>query len=215
MGAAELARLISGGDSPEQVAELRRVLHRDRRFTRVAADEYELAEWGGAVMSATPDPDGSFELAPGSDRRGAACTSIDGRWWVLVPVDAEILRGACQGAPAGLVDVVLVAPHVRRTFASRYGPVTVTDEGTEPELGSLRHVALACGAQPGDELWLGFDPAGDVSVRLRSGGGGGDDARAAGDDETSGARAPLFAHLPIPTTSPPRRSPKEPDEPRS
>jgi hypothetical protein len=44
--------------------------------------------------------------------------------------------------------------------------VAIVEADAVPACGPLRHVALACGARSGDELWLGFDPSGDVSVRL-------------------------------------------------
>jgi len=148
MTAAEIATVVTG---PDRVRELHAVLDRDRRFVRVSADVYELAEWGGAA-----------EPAPGP----TTPTSIDGRWWLRVPVDDDVLRGALP-VPEGLPQLVSQLPRHRRTFTSRYGPVTIIDEAPSPGLGSMRHIALACGAQPGDDLWLGFDPAGDVSVRRR------------------------------------------------
>jgi hypothetical protein len=151
MTAAEIATLVA---EPDRVDELHVVLDRDRRFVRVSTDVYELAEWGGAA-----------EPAPGP----TTPTSIDGRWWLRVPVDDDVLRGALP-VPAELPQLVSQLPRHRRTFASRYGPVTIIDEAPSPGLGSLRHIALACGAQPGDDLWLGFDPAGDVSVRRRGAG---------------------------------------------
>jgi hypothetical protein len=154
---AEIAALVAG---PDRVEDLRVVLGRDRRFVRVSADVYELAEWGNAATPASPAPPGATVPAG---------TGIDGRWWLRVPVDAGVLRGVNLPLSDGLLDVASVMPDHRRTFASRYGPVTIIDEGPSPGLGSLRHVALACGAQPGDELWLGFGRAGDVSVRRRDG----------------------------------------------
>ena len=83
---AEIAALVAG---PDRVGDLRVVLERDRRFARVSADVYELAEWGRAAAPA-PAPHGA--TAP-------AGTCIDGRWWLRVPVDADVLRG---GNPARL-----------------------------------------------------------------------------------------------------------------
>ena len=148
------------------MSELVRVLERDRRFIRVAPDEYELAEWGGTPA---PQPEPARPRDP---------TSIDGRWWLRVPVDAAVLRGACVPVPPALLDAVRLPSSHRRTFTSRYGPVALVDEGAVPACGPLRHVALACGAGCGDELWLGFDSADDVAVRLL-----GRDDRRPGDDD--------------------------------
>jgi Sigma-70, region 4 len=157
LSAVEIAALVGARD---RLGELRVVLERDRRFVRVSADVYELTEWGGATAPVSPAPPAA---PPPAD------SGIDGRRWLRVPVDAGVLRGGTVPISGGLLDVVSVAPDHRRTFASRYGPVTIMDEGQSPGLGPLRHVALACGAEPGDELWLGFGPAGDVSVRRRDG----------------------------------------------
>jgi hypothetical protein len=154
MTVGEIAAAIAAED---RAGELRAALRRDKRFARAAADVYELAEWGSSARPERPAP---IEVtAPGS-------TSIDGRQWVRVPVEADVLRGDCRPVPVELVDAMSLVARDRRTFASRYGPVTILDEGAAPALGPLRHVALACGAQAGDELWLGFDPAGEVTVRL-------------------------------------------------
>jgi hypothetical protein len=155
MTAPEIAVVVAGRD---RVAELHVILDRDRRFVRVSEDVYELADWGGV---AKPEPTAPRAAPP------PGCTSNNERWWLRIPVDADVLRGAGSPCPDGLHHLVSLVPHHRRTFVSRYGPVTISDDGTSPGLGSLRHVALACGAQPGDELWLGFDPDGDVAVHRR------------------------------------------------
>jgi hypothetical protein len=165
MGAGEIAQLLA---TENRTSELTRVLRRDRRFVRVAVDVYELAEWGGSPICDAPDP--AEASTPGA-------APLDGRWWLRVPVDADVLRGALAPVPAGLVDAVSHRSSHRRTFTSRYGPVAVVHVGSVPACGPLRHVALACGARSGDELWLGFDPAGDVSVRLV-----GSDAQRPADD---------------------------------
>ncbi len=172
MTAAGIAALVAG---PDQAGELQVVLNRDRRFVRISADVYELAEWGGAAEPESPAP--VVATTP---------TSIDGRWWLRVPVDDDVLRGATT-VPEGLAHLVSQLARHRRTFASRYGPVTIIDEAPSPGLGSLRHVALACGAQPGDDLWLGFDPAGDVSVRRRDA----DERRHETDEHLLPGTAPL------------------------
>ena len=158
MTAGEIAGLAAAED---RVGELRGVLRRDKRFARAAADVYELAEWGPSARPETPAP---IEVTT-----TPASTSTDEPWWLRVPVEADVLRGACRPVPVGLVDAMPLVAHDRRTFTSRYGPVTVLDDGAEPALGPLRHVALACGAQAGDELWLGFDLTGEVTVRLLRG----------------------------------------------
>jgi hypothetical protein len=155
MGAAELAEVIGTKD---RIAELTRILVRDRRFVCVGADGYELAEWGGVAVLETPEV----------PEAAAGCTSIDGRWWLRVPVAADVVSGTCQPVPVDLVDAMSLVSSNDRAFTSRYGPVIIFHDGAVAACGPLRHVALACGAQPGDELWLGFHPSGDVAVRLIS-----------------------------------------------
>ncbi len=151
MAVADLAGLAGQAD---QAARLRLALSRDRRFVRVASDVYELAEWGSTPWWPRREPGEVPTLA----------TLSDDRWWLPVPVDAGVLSGDTIPFPADLAEAIGLAPLQRRTLTSRYGPVAVVDESGVPTLGPLRHVALAGGARIGDDLWLGFDPAGEVTV---------------------------------------------------
>ena len=149
----------------ERVGEVREMLRRDRRFVRVAPDEHELAEWGGCPFVADPHP-----------------SVRDGRLWFEITVGRSTLRGEPQPLPRDIFDELVPTGRVepearRRTFASRYGPVIVSDIAGPPAISSLRHIALACGARTGDGLSLGFDlgfglgfnSAGDVTVHRKPG----------------------------------------------
>lgn len=125
--------------------DLRARLRRDRRFTRVDTDAFELAEWDG-------DP---YEDGLGG-----------GRVWLRVEVDADVLAGACGGVPVDLVQDLGLHKGARRTFATRYGPVALSSDGG-PSRGSLRPVVLAAGAAVGDSVLLGFHPDdGDAIVEV-------------------------------------------------
>ena len=91
----------------------------------------------------------------------------DGRLWLWVRVDAEVLRGAEAVVPSVLVEGLGVASPARRTFSSRYGPIVLAHDGPQPVRGSVRAVALAAGARDGDTLLLGFSACGDVAVEVR------------------------------------------------
>jgi hypothetical protein len=76
-----------------------------------------------------------------------------------VAVDAEVVRGSGRSIPEGLGAWLGVLPRERIDF--RCGelvvPVTWPDSSfTGPSIGSLRRVAMAVGAQLGDELRLDF-----------------------------------------------------------
>lgn len=180
MAVSEIAPLLAPGRDEDVHA----TLIRDRRFVRVGADVFELSEWGGATEPSTTASEPTTPTTTPSTP-ATAPTSTDGRTWLRVSVDDDLMRGALP-APAGLADLLSALPRHRRTFTSRYGPVTIIDE--TPALGSLRHTALACGAQPGDDLWLGFDAAGDVSVRRR-------DADERSDDTATPTLTEIAPHL--------------------
>jgi hypothetical protein len=88
-------------------------------------------------------------------------------WW-LARVDSDLLRGDESSVPDGIVRALGIGWRQRRTFSSRYGPVTLANDGTEPSRGSLRPIAMAAGASPGDVLALSFAPEGDVLVTVRA-----------------------------------------------
>lgn len=87
--------------------------------------------------------------------------------WLSVRVDEAVLRGEEAAAPVELAERLGLGAQGRRTFSSRWGPVTLAYEGSQPTRGSLRAVARAVGARPGATLLLGFSPAGHVAVELR------------------------------------------------
>jgi hypothetical protein len=86
-------------------------------------------------------------------------------------IEADLAAGGRAAVPAALVDGVGLAPLARRTFSSRWGPVTLARDGPQPSRCSIRAVALAAGARPKDTLLLGFSAAGDVAVEVRRGPG--------------------------------------------
>ena len=144
-----------------RVDAVRDLLRRDRRFVRVAPDEYELAEWGSCPFVTEPHP-----------------SIRNGRLWFEITVGRGTLRGDPQPLSQDIFDELVPTGNVetlarRRTFTSRYGPVIVVDTDRAPSIASLRHIALACGARAGDGLGLGFDvginTAGDVTVRRTPG----------------------------------------------
>ena len=151
---------------------------RSRRFRRSAAGEVRLTDWSTESAApkqakrATPAKARSrprSQPVPAGPARLEAVpeSSGDGRLWLWVRVDTEVLRGAEAVVPRGLVDALGVqAPH-RRTFSSRYGPLVLANDGPEPVRGSVRAVALAAGAHDGDTLLLGFAGEGGVTVEVR------------------------------------------------
>jgi len=166
MTAAELASLMpDGGD---RVAA---VLRRDGRFVgwEGRAGAFGLAEW---CAPAAPDaPPGARQLPlVEPDHKDGGLASIDGAYWLRVAVDEALLAGRSQPAPADLASAVGLAAGHRRTFAGRFGPVSLVDDDGEGRLETLRPVALACGAAVGDTLRLGFSPDGKLTVKLHAGG---------------------------------------------
>ena len=90
------------------------------------------------------------------------------RLWLWVRVDSDVLRGSEAPVPAALVECLGLAPMSRRTFSSRWGPVTLTHHGQLAFRGSLRAVAMAAGAVAGDSLRLGFSRSGDIEVAVQN-----------------------------------------------
>jgi hypothetical protein len=100
----------------------------------------------------------------------AAQSDSPERLWLWVRVDDDVLRGADAAVPIALVQDLGLAPLSRRTFASRWGPVTLAYDGPQPARGSVRAVALAAGARTDDTLLLGFSRTSpDVAVEVRRG----------------------------------------------
>lgn len=104
------------------------------------------------------------EAVAGSEPRSARPAAV--RAWLTVEVDPPLTAGSPAPVPPALVRALGLGLGQRRTFASRYGPVTISNDGPEPTRGPLRPLALGAGAEPGDSLVLGFGPDGDVLVQL-------------------------------------------------
>lgn len=83
-----------------------------------------------------------------------------------VPVDDDLLRGGEAPVPPSLVEALGIGYRQRRTFASRYGPVALANDGQGAVRGPLRPVALAAGARRGDVMLLRFEHGGSVSVDI-------------------------------------------------
>lgn len=124
---------------------LERALHRDARFVRVSADEFELTEWGNVPYRDVP-----AGVAPTGDEAD--------RCWLEVGVDEAVLAGAAGCVPAPLATALGLREGDRRTFTTRFGPVALAYDGGRAVRGTLRPVVLAAGAGMGDVVALGFHP---------------------------------------------------------
>jgi hypothetical protein len=180
LAVAEIAGCVTEGGRELPITSYQAAA-RGRRFRRWAGDRVALADWGadpgrtGAVKrprrSGTPSSAGvprRHEPAPDS-LPPLQDTGLANRLWLWVRVDSDVLRGCDATIPASLVEGIGLSPRCRRTFASRYGPVALANEGPQPTRGSVRAVALAAGADEGDTLLLGFSASGDVAVEVRRG----------------------------------------------
>lgn len=139
---------------------------------------------GGASVSWSPWPEVSEVTSEHGARGSAPSAPGADRAWFIVEVDDVLLGGDGSAAPEVLVRALGVGWRQRRTFVSRYGPVTIANDGSTPTHSPLRPVALGAGAEPGDSLVLGFSAAGDVVVEVRRRLAGG---LAAGPAVTGGA----------------------------
>jgi hypothetical protein len=161
---------------------------RSRRFEHSSAGAVGLADWststaargrrGASAALAAPkgarrvDPiaEGSVPCAgdaDGTEDGTGPDAEPDGRTWLWVRISADDLRGQESSVPLAVVEQAGVRTQSRRTFSSRYGPLTLSYENGEPSRGSVRAVALACGADVGDTLRLGFSArTSDVVVEL-------------------------------------------------
>jgi hypothetical protein len=86
--------------------------------------------------------------------------------WLTVEIDAALLRGSSSAVPDALVRALGIGLGQRRTFASRYGPLTISNDGPEPARSPLRPLALGAGAALGDSLAIGLGADGDVVVEV-------------------------------------------------
>ena len=146
---------------------------RGPRFARARSGAVRLSAWGGSGRETVEQGGRQRAQAPPKTTSEAGRRAVgDGpgtaeRVWLVVPVDEDALRGAEASAPAALGEGLKLAPNLRRSYASRWGPVALAHEGSHLVRGSVRAVALAAGAQVGDTLMLGFSPAGDLLVEVR------------------------------------------------
>lgn len=175
----QIAADLAQGERRVDVEELARVLGGCRRFVKSPGGNVGLVSWGrekarsGAKARATPAKSAKRDLA-GPSKRTEATAGVSGeRLWLWVRVDAEVLRGSEAAVPVALVEGLGLAPFARRTFSSRWGPVTLAYDMPQPKRGSARAVALAAGARPDDTLLLGFSPSGHLDVEVRHGSGQG------------------------------------------
>jgi hypothetical protein len=123
------------------------------RLASLETDQIESVTWGH-VPGACPRP--SDPDAP----------VIPVRAWLTVEIDAALLRGASSVVPDALVRALGIGLGQRRTFASRYGPLTISNYGPEPVRSPLRPLALGAGAALGDSLAIGLGADGDVVVEV-------------------------------------------------
>lgn len=160
-----VAAVLAGSGRNVPADDVARSL-RSRRFRRTG-DQVALATWplpSAETPKATkPATKKSTIRQPVRDVGARA----DGPSWLWVRVDAAVLAGEEAEVPPALVDGVGVARLRRRSFSSRYGPVTLSHDGPSPRRGSVRAIALAAGATIGDTLLLGFSAAGSVDVEVR------------------------------------------------
>jgi hypothetical protein len=108
-----------------------------------------------------PSPPGRPPAGPTAAAGGEAGAAV-----LEVLVDERLLSGGEAPVPSSLVDGLGVGYRQRRTFASRFGPVALANDGAEPVRGPLRPIALAAGARLGDMLRLCFAPGGSVTVEV-------------------------------------------------
>jgi hypothetical protein len=148
----ELTEWISAGRPGQGAGGLWPLLSSDDRFVRVSADAFELAEWGSTAFERFPS------LFPGAEDAAS--------WaWLAVEVDAALLSGGSGVVPEPLIHQLGMRVGGHRTFATRYGPVTLSYDVNGPTRSRLRHVALAAGAEIGDQILVGFHcDSGDAHV---------------------------------------------------
>jgi len=163
-----LADLAAGGRRLVPTA-LARVLRERRRFRLSASGKVALAAW---PREEARSPQGKRPRPTATSAATAQCTEEvppAERFWLWVRVDAEVIKGAEAPVPAGLIEALGLPALSRRTFSSRFGPVTLANEPPQATRGPLRAVALATGARPDDTVLLGFSRGGDVEVEVRRG----------------------------------------------
>ena len=152
----------------------------ERRFRRSSTGEVALAAWPEhedrkTVDRKAVDRKTAVKKRPPTPATGTVSSEPDEggvlaeRVWLWVRVDAGVIKGLEAPVPAGLVEALGLAPLSRRTFSSRYGPVSLANEPPQALRGPLRAVVLAAGARPDDTVLLGFSRNGDLEVEVRRG----------------------------------------------
>jgi hypothetical protein len=168
---------IAAGGRQINALDLARVFGDRRRFTKSSRGKVGLVSWGQksdrAWAKSRPTAANSTKRSLAGRHPSPAAVAGGGgerlRLWVRV--DAEALRGCEAAVPVALVEGLGLAPLTRRTFASRWGPVTLAYDVPQPRRGPVRSVALAAGARPDDTLLLGFSSKGHLDVEVRHGSG--------------------------------------------
>jgi hypothetical protein len=188
LAAPTIASAITDGGRTLAAPALHRAL-RAPRFRRTPAGEFGLRDWGDEPFTEpVPGPGGASQRlkpeprerprTPRPEAEAAAAearlpvageheSTADGRLWLWVRVDGDVLRGLDAVVPTGLMEGLGVGVGHRRTFSSRYGPIVLAYDGPQPIRGAVRAVTLAAGCYEGDTLLLGFSGAGDVVVEVR------------------------------------------------
>jgi hypothetical protein len=104
---------------------------RGRRFQPVAGGGVRLAAWGEERRRVDKERRPATKPDPPRAQRPARPAS-GSRMWLWVRVDDGVLHGSEAGVPVALAEGLRLAPLTRRTFSSRWGPVTLAYEGTFP-----------------------------------------------------------------------------------
>lgn len=177
--AEEIAADLAGAGRVVRPAALASALGA-HRFSRSCEGAVRLRAWAehecrGAKMATSHRGAGAKTSAAKARAPGARPTKNDGgdqgQLWLWVRVDGDVLRGSEAPVPVALVEGLGLAPLSRRTFSSRWGPVSLAYDTLQPIRGPVRAVALARGARVEDTLLLGFRATGELDVEVRRGSG--------------------------------------------
>lgn len=110
------------------------------------------------------------ETPPSSRHRplheSRACFRLDHGWALRLRVTRDTLRGSGTSIPAALAEHAGVLPGSTRSFESEFGPIPMSWQGIQPNIGSHRRAADALELQVGDLLFIEFDESSNV-LRFR------------------------------------------------
>ncbi|MBB4917458.1 sigma factor-like helix-turn-helix DNA-binding protein [Streptosporangium saharense] len=109
---------------------------------------------------------------PAQTRR---CFFHKAQWWFRVDVGRELLRGSGLTAPVGAMLLFQVDEGTERIFPALGQDIRVSWTAAQPQLGSLRPLAVRLDAKEGDVLWLAPTEQGAVRTRLVRGWNKGED----------------------------------------